>query len=148
MVRAPWDTKTTCKMHSVQLLTKMSKITVKNKWWTLKRHLSTGDQSFWLPSEASPEYFVRMLRFPSVHNYYGIHNKLKSASDEWIAEFLQNNGMVVLFDALERLSSLKSFEDALMLLECTSCIKTVMNSKSGLDFMVGNRDFTRRLGRG
>ena len=127
---------------------KMSDMTVRNKWWTLKRHVSTGDQNFWLPSEASPEYCIRLLRFPSVQTYHGIHSKLKCSSDEWIFEFLQNNGMEVLLDALERLSSLKMFVDAVMLLECTSCIKTAMNSKIGLDFMVGNRDFTRRLGRG
>ena len=64
-------------------------------------------------------------------------------------EFLENNGMEILLDALEKLASLKLFFDAaIMLLECASCIKTVMNSKTGLDFMVGNRDFTRRLGRG
>lgn len=129
-------------------LTKMSKMTVKNKWNTLKRHVSTGDQNFCLPIEASPEFCVRLLRFPSVQTYHSIHSKLKSSSDEWIFEFLQNNGMEVLLDALERLSSLKLFVDAVMLLECTSCIKTVMNSKTGLDFMVGNRDFTRRLGIG
>lgn len=123
-------------------------MTVKNKWNTLKWHLSTGDQNFCLPIEASPEFCVRLLRFPSVQTYHSIHSKLKSSSDEWIFEFLQNNGMEVLLDALERLSSLKLFVDAVMLLECTSCIKTVMNSKTGLDFMVGNRDFTRRLGIG
>lgn len=64
-------------------------------------------------------------------------------------QFLENNGMEVLLDALEKLGSLKLlFDAAVMLSECASCIKTVMNSKTGLDFMVGNRDFTRRLGRG
>ncbi|KAJ7363368.1 hypothetical protein OS493_011656 [Desmophyllum pertusum] len=126
----------------------MSRITVKNKWSSLKRHLSAGDEGFWLSSEASPEYCVRLLRFPTLQTYYGIHNKLKSSSNGWMCEFLESNGMEVLLGALERLSSAKLFVDAVMLLECTSCIKTVMNSKTGLDFMVGNRDFTRRLGRG
>lgn len=126
----------------------MSKFTFKNKWSSLKRRLSDGDQGFLLSSEVSPEFCVRLLRFPSVQTYCGIHNKLKSSSNDWILEFLENNGMEVLLDALEKLSSLKLFFDAVMLLECASCIKTVMNSKTGLDFMVGNRDFTRRLGRG
>lgn len=126
----------------------MSRFTFKNKWSSLKRRLSDGDQGFLLSSEVSPEFCVRLLRFPSVQTYCGIHNKLKSSSNDWILEFLENNGMEVLLDALEKLSSLKLFFDAVMLLECASCIKTVMNSKTGLDFMVGNRDFTRRLGRG
>lgn len=126
----------------------MSKFTFKNKWSSLKRRLSDGDQGFLLSSEVSPEFCVRLLRFPSVQTYCGIHNKLKSSSNDWMLEFLENNGMEVLLDALEKLSSLKLFFDAVMLLECASCIKTVMNSKTGLDFMVGNRDFTRRLGRG
>lgn len=126
----------------------MSRFTFKNKWSSLKRRLSDGDQGFLLSSEVSPEFCVRLLRFPSVQTYCGIHNKLKSSSNDWILEFLENKGMEVLLDALEKLSSLKLFFDAVMLLECASCIKTVMNSKTGLDFMVGNRDFTRRLGRG
>lgn len=126
----------------------MSRFTFKNKWSSLKRRLSDGDQGFLLSSEVSPEFCVRLLRFPSVQTYCGIHNKLKSSSNDWMLEFLENNGMEVLLDTLEKLSSLKLFFDAVMLLECASCIKTVMNSKTGLDFMVGNRDFTRRLGRG
>lgn len=126
----------------------MSRCTVKNKWSSLKRQLSDGDQSPWLPNEASPGFCVRLLRFPSVQTYCGIHRKLKSSSNDWMVEFLESNGMDVLLDSLENLSSLKLFVDAVMLLECASCIKTVMNSKTGLDFMVGNRDFTRRLGRG
>ena len=126
----------------------MSRFTVKNKWSSLKRRLSDGDQGFLLSSEVSPEFCVRLLRFPSVQTYCGIHNKLKSSSNDWMLEFLENNGMGVLLDALEKLSSLKLFFDAVMLLECASCIKAVMNSKTGLDFMVRNRDFTRRLGRG
>ena len=126
----------------------MSRFTVKNKWSSLKRQLSDGDQGSWVSSEASPEFCVRLLRFPSVQTYCGIHSKLKNSSNDWMVEFLESNGMEVLLDALEKLSSLKLFVDAVMLLECTSCIKTVMNSKTGLDFMVGNRDFTRRLSRG
>jgi len=127
----------------------MSRFTVKNKWSSLKRRLSDGDQGFLLSSEVSPEFCVRLLRFPSVQTYCGIHSKLRSSSNNWMLGFLENNGMEVLLDALEKLGSLKLFFDAaVMLLECASCIKTVMNSKTGLDFMVGNRDFTRRLGRG
>lgn len=127
----------------------MSRFTVKNKWSSLKRRLSDGDQGFLFSSEVSPEFCVRLLRFPSVQTYCGIHSKLKSSSKDWMLQFLENNGMEVLLDALEKLGSLKLlFDAAVMLSECASCIKTVMNSKTGLDFMVGNRDFTRRLGRG
>ncbi|XP_078369427.1 inverted formin-2-like [Oculina patagonica] len=125
----------------------MSSFAVKRKWSSLKRQLSDGDQGSWLSNEASPEFCVRLLRFPSFQTYCGIHSKLKSSSNEWMVEFLESNGMEVLLAALEKLSSLKLLVDAVMLVECTSCIKTVMNSRTGLDFMVGNRDFTRRLGR-
>lgn len=127
----------------------MSRFAVKNKWSSLKRLLTDREQGFLLSSEVSPEFCVRLLRFPSIQTYCGIHSKLKTSSNDWILEFLENNGMEVLLDTLENLGSLKLFFDAaVMLLECASCIKTVMNSKTGLDFMVGNRDFTRRLGRG
>ena len=101
-----------------------------------------------LSSESSPEYCVRLLKYPSVQNYCGMRGKLMCSSNDWMAEFLENDGMDVLLGALERLSSRKLFVDAVMLLECTCCIKMVLNSKAGLEFMIGNRDFTRRLGRG
>lgn len=126
----------------------MSRIAVKNKWSSLRRQLSGGDQRCLLSNEASPEFCVRLLKSPSVQNYHGIRSKLKSSSDDWMAEFLDRDGMEVLLGALERLSSRKLFVDAVMLLECTCCIKSVLNSKAGLEFMIGNRDFTRRLGRG
>lgn len=127
----------------------MSRTVAKNKWSSFRRQLSGGYQTRLLPlSEASPEFCVRLLKSPSVQNYYGIRSKLKSSSQDWMAEFLDNDGMEVLLGALERLSSRKLFVDAVMLLECTCCIKTVLNSKAGLEFMIGNRAFTRRLGRG
>ena len=99
-------------------------------------------------NEATPEYCVGLLKSPSVQKYHGIRRKLKSSSDDWMTEFLDKDGMEILLGALERLSSRKLFVDAVMLLECTCCIKTVLNSKAGLEFMIGHRDFTRRLGRG
>lgn len=129
-------------------LTKMARAMEKRKWSSLKRHFSSGGHTLPLSSESSPEYCVRLLKSPSVQNYYGFRSKLKSFTDDWMSEFLDNDGMEVLLGALERLNSRKLFVDAVMLLECTSCIKTVLNSKAGLEFMIGNRKFTRRLGRG
>jgi len=123
---------------------------LKNKWSSLKRQLSFsgGEQPCFLSNEASPEFCVRLLKSPTVQNYHGIREKLKSSSSDWMSEFLESDGMEVLLGALERLSSKKLFVNAVMLLECTCCIKTVLNSKAGLEFMIGNREFTRRLGRG
>lgn len=128
----------------------MAKCSAEKKWSYLKRQISfhREEQIDLLSNDASPEFCVRLLKSPSVQNYNGIRSKLRSSSDDWITEFLDNDGMEVLMGALERLSSKKLFVDAVMLLECTCCIKTVLNSKSGLEFMIGNRDFTRRLGRG
>ena len=127
----------------------MARYSVEKKRWSyLKRQLSGENQFNILSSDASPEFCVRLLKSPSVQNYHGIRSKLKSSSEDWITEFLDNDGMEVLLGALERLSSRKLFVDAVVLLECTYCIKTVLNSKSGLQFMIANREFTRRLGGG
>ena len=127
----------------------MSLFAVKNKWSSLRKQKSDGNQCRSLSNEASPDFCVRLLRFPSVQNYHGIQSKLKNSSTGWMAEFLESDGMEVLLQALETLSTRKLFLDgAVMLLECARCIKTVMNSKAGLDFMIGHRDFTRRLGTG
>ena len=148
MVRAPRDHQKYLWNVFRRNLTKMSSTVAKNKWSSLQTHFNSGEHILFLSSESSPEYCVRLLKYPSVQNYYGMRGKLMCSSNGWMAEFLENDGMEVLLGALERLSSRKLFVDAVMLLECTCCIKTVLNSKAGLEFMIGNRDFTRRLGRG
>lgn len=57
------------------------------------------------------------------------------------------DGLGVLFESLERLSDrgYSSITDALLQLECILCIKAVMNSTTGLDFIINSDSYTRKL---
>lgn len=67
-----------------------------------------------------------------------------------MSEFLELRGLDVLFESLERLcdKSYNKFADAVLQLECVTCVKAVMNSKTGLDYIVFHPDYTRNLARG
>ncbi|EDO35346.1 predicted protein [Nematostella vectensis] len=124
----------------------------KTKWSSLKRQLSGNDTNKSLSDDATPDLCIRLLRFPSVGNFSGLKTKLKKSSSEWMGEFLCLDGMSVLLSALERVGSRAArsshFCDAVLQLECVCCIKAVMNSRTGLEYMIENRAMTRRLGAG
>lgn len=67
--------------------------------------------------------------------------------EDWLEDFLNLDGLGVLFESLERLSDrgFSSITDAILQLECVLCVKTVMNSTSGLEYIINNDDYTRKL---
>lgn len=71
-------------------------------------------------------------------NFRGLMNRVKTADQEWMEQFLSLGGLTAIFDALEALGRLgfSSIVDALKQLECVSCIKAVMNNKFGLEFII------------
>lgn len=130
----------------------MSYLNTKMKWIDLKK-VFTGERiSSLLFEECDVEFSIRILSYPSIQNYAGIRSKLKSSSNEWLGEFLHQGGLDVLLFTLERLSTCTSkrtrFLDTLLQLECVSCIKEIMNSKFGLQYMIECRETVRRLSQG
>ncbi len=97
-----------------------------------------------------PDICVGLLKMPSMSTYSALNKKLKSCSENWMMRFLEEDGLEVLLDAVSALSSrrVSALSDAMTLLECIACIKTVMNSKMGLEFLVQNQTYTRRLVKG
>ena len=63
----------------------------------------------------------------------------------WMEEFLARDGLAVLFDRLEKLSSGCSIANALFQLEVTYAIRAVVNSKIGLEYLLLHRQFSRQL---
>ncbi|CAL4065974.1 unnamed protein product, partial [Meganyctiphanes norvegica] len=90
---------------------------------------------------------VALLRMPSVSNYSGIKKLMQLANKEWLEDFLNLDGLGVLFESLERLSDkgFSSITDALLQLECVLCVKAVMNSESGLEHIINSDNYTRKL---
>ena len=77
-------------------------------------------------------YFQRGL------NYRGLKNRLKSADQEWIADFLDRDGLAVIFNALSGLGKrgISSMTEAIDQLHCVAAVKEVMNRPVGLEYMV------------
>uniref|UniRef100_H2Z1H6 Inverted formin, FH2 and WH2 domain containing n=1 Tax=Ciona savignyi TaxID=51511 RepID=H2Z1H6_CIOSA len=100
---------------------------------------------------AEPELCIKLLHFPSVQNFSGLKRKIQQCSEEWMMGFLEQDGLAVLFTTLERLSddTARSSKTALItsmeLLQCVGCVKAVMNSRTGLDFVISREDYTRVL---
>ena len=107
-------------------------------------------ESVTISSDASVEFCVRLLRTAHLQNFAGLKTKLQTSSDQWISEFLNQGGMEILFQSLERLSlsGRVAFMEAYMQLECVNCIKAVLNSKQGLDLLVQSKSLACSLTKG
>ncbi|OWF45788.1 FH2 domain-containing protein 1 [Mizuhopecten yessoensis] len=96
-----------------------------------------------------PERVVELLRSPSVQTYTTLKRKLlkAKANPEWILRFLHSDGLELLFESLEQISKQRpnSFLDAVLQVGCVECVKTVMDSSLGLDYIVENKDFTPKF---
>ena len=53
----------------------------------------------------------------------------------------------VLMDAVENISSkrVSKLSDAMLLLECVACVKAIMNSRIGLDYIITHKQTTKTL---
>lgn len=93
------------------------------------------------------ETAVALLRFPTVSNYSGLKKLMEMADKDWLEDFLSLDGLGVLFESLERLGEkgFSSITDALLPLECVLCIKAVMNSTTGLDYITNDSSYVRKL---
>lgn len=131
----------------------MANVKVAKRWTAVRKQFNSGASDgkqieiFSISTDVSAELCVRLLSSSCLRNFSGLKTKLQTSSAEWIAEFLTQGGMEVLFEALERLSrgGKVAFVEAFMQLECVNCIKAVMNSKQGLDSMVENKSLVRNL---
>ena len=98
-----------------------------------------------------PDIVVSLLASsPSKKTYSALAKRLKSADKLWIQGFLQANGVESLLDVVDVMSSqrVQQLADALLLLECVGCVKSVMNSHAGLDYISEHRDSATKLVKG
>ena len=102
-------------------------------------------------SSADPSVCIQWLQIPTIHNYAGLKKHIETANQdaEWMDKFLGLDGLDILLQVLERFSERAlSIADAYLQMEIVGCIKAVMNSKAGLDFIVDHDDYTRKLAGG
>jgi hypothetical protein len=122
------------------------------KWAALKEKLGPQDSD---PTEANlesaePELCIRLLQMPSVVNYSGLRKRLESSDGGWMVQFLEQSGLDLLLEALARLSGrgVARISDALLQLTCISCVRAVMNSQQGIEYILSNQGYVRQLSQG
>uniref|UniRef100_K7GCF2 Inverted formin, FH2 and WH2 domain containing n=1 Tax=Pelodiscus sinensis TaxID=13735 RepID=K7GCF2_PELSI len=84
---------------------------------------------------------------PSVVNYSGLKKRLESSDDTWMVQFLELSGLDLLLEALDRLSGrgVSRISDALLQLTCINCVRALMNSHKGIEYIVSNEGYVRKL---
>ncbi|XP_077122636.1 inverted formin-2 isoform X1 [Ranitomeya variabilis] len=128
---------------------KVPKMSLSKKWASLKEKLSPqeSDQSEANLENADPELCIRLLQIPTVVNYSGLKKRLESSDDNWMVQFLELSGLDLLLEALDRLSGrgVSRISDALLQLTCINCVRTLMNSHKGIEYIVNNEGYVRKL---
>lgn len=97
-------------------------------------------------SQWEPDLCIQLLRIPTCQNYAAIKKLIDKAPEEWLLEFLERDGLGVLLESLEKLGT-KGFScvDTFSQLQCVGSLRGVMNSKSGLEFITKDAEYTRQL---
>lgn len=100
-------------------------------------------------------HFLAWLRNPTLQNLVKLRKSIKHNDSDWMTEFLEFDGLGLLFQCLKNLSSRESLHlsEMVLRLECIMCIREVANSQTGLDCLLktkGRKDniFGRRFASG
>lgn len=96
----------------------------------------------------APEVCIDFMKSkPSLQFLSALNRKLNHKNKEWNNEFLDLNGFESLLDLVDVLGirRVTQLSDAMLLLECIGCVKTLMNSKVGLAYLVEHGDSLKRL---
>uniref|UniRef100_T1IRH5 FH2 domain-containing protein n=1 Tax=Strigamia maritima TaxID=126957 RepID=T1IRH5_STRMM len=96
---------------------------------------------------ADPVACLHWIRSGSTRTFAQLRRRLQTASCDWIVHFLRVDGLGVLLDSLHVLCSQSraSLCTICTQLECVLCVKRVMESKIGLDYIVDNKEYTQKL---
>lgn len=89
--------------------------------------------------------------FKNSLNYIGLKNRIKTADEKWIEEFLEQGGLDTIVETLSALSrkGFCSLMDAVQQLECVRCIKAIMNRPFGIEYVIMTGDkFVNKLVKG
>ena len=101
-------------------------------------------------ASADPEICVNLLSRPSAKTYADLNVRLRQCSRDWLLRFLDARGLDVLMDSIDVMSAKRvtALADALTLLECVTCVKSIMNSKVGMEFLTTNHSLIGKFIRG
>ena len=99
---------------------------------------------------SSAQRCVQLAHTPSINIYYALKVKIENSTSQWLQDFLDYGGMECFLSAVAQLSgnNFTSFSDAIIQLDCVTCIRTVLNTKLGLRHFVLQDGYTRKLVKG
>ncbi|XP_039287023.1 inverted formin-2 isoform X3 [Nilaparvata lugens] len=99
-------------------------------------------------SEWEPELCIQLLKIPAAQNYSAIRRILDKAPTKWVLEFLERDGFGALLNSLLSIGNrgYYSLADTYSQLQCVLCLRAVMNSPAGLQYIVKRRHYIRKLG--
>ncbi|XP_053290436.1 inverted formin-2 isoform X3 [Pleuronectes platessa] len=138
-------------MNSVPPATMSGKLDGKKKWAAVRDRLGSSQDSDTQQEanleSADPELCIRLLQVPTVVNYSGLKRRLEGSDQTWMIQFLELSGLDLLLEALDRLSGrgCSRIADALLQLTCVNCVRAVMNSSTGIHFIIDNEGYIRKL---
>ncbi|XP_063955501.1 uncharacterized protein LOC129260141 [Lytechinus pictus] len=112
-----------------------------------------------LDGPGDPKGLINLIQSgPSVQSYTRLKRQLKRCDRQWILRFLELSGLELLYVSLQRLCANAapgrpgrrslSIADAFAQIECVACFKAVMDSQAGLDYIIEDTEFTRKLANG
>ncbi|KAL4230063.1 FH2 domain-containing protein 1 [Mactra antiquata] len=86
--------------------------------------------------------FLNLIRNPTLQNLAKLRRSIKTNDKDWMKEFLEFDGLGLLFQLLKDLSKIQGFHftDMVLKMECVMCIREVVNSQSGLDCLLHLKD--------
>ncbi|CAC5381056.1 unnamed protein product [Mytilus coruscus] len=94
-----------------------------------------------------PELCIEMMKHPSMRTFVALKKQLQHSDSHWISSFLEAGGLLVLLEFIDSVSTRRvcQLSDALVLLEAVQCVKAVINCKVGLEYLIQNIEFTKKL---
>lgn len=98
----------------------------------------------------SPEECIEHLKNADLQLLPNLKMKLRQNHRHWNETFLDLDGLQLLFDKLEVLgdSRMKGLIDVLMISECIECVKAIMYSKLGREYLIAHGENLNRLVKG
>ncbi|XP_055934195.1 inverted formin-2-like isoform X1 [Argiope bruennichi] len=105
---------------------------------------TAGVRSIFRHSHAgrSPGDLANELRTPSPSLYLELRKCLKDP--EWARSFVRENGIDTLLETLKSLRG-RNLEEVQLKVECGQCLRLVMDTRVGLDYIMENADYTQKL---
>ena len=97
-----------------------------------------------------PNIVIDMIRHPSIQNYTSLKKFLSKCNRGWLEKFLQFEGMEVFLETMEMLcdQGCSSVVDAFIQLECILCIKAILNSTAGIEYIADSKNASVLIAKG